>query len=82
MPGQQGVEVYFRDHAPPALHPGQLGRRPLHLLGDLFGRQAAPDPERLQLRARLLAELPERTDEEIAAEEIGGEHVLRFGAES
>lgn len=34
------------------------------------------------LRKRLLAELPEQTDEEIAAEEIGGDHVLRFGSES
>jgi len=34
------------------------------------------------LRKRLLAEVPERTDEEIAAEEIGGDHVLGFGSES
>ena len=34
------------------------------------------------LRKRLLAELPERTDEEIAAEEIGGDQVLQFSRES
>jgi hypothetical protein len=34
------------------------------------------------LRKRLLAEVPERTNEEIAAEEIGGDKVLGFGAES
>jgi hypothetical protein len=34
------------------------------------------------LRARLLAEVPERTDEEIAAEEVGGNQVLQFSRES
>jgi hypothetical protein len=34
------------------------------------------------LRRRLLAEIPERTDEEIAAEEVGGNQVLQFSRES
>lgn len=34
------------------------------------------------LRKRLLAEVPERSDEEIAAEDIGGDKVLGFGPES
>jgi hypothetical protein len=34
------------------------------------------------LRRRLLVEVPERSDEEIAAEEIGGDPVLIFGQEA